>query len=51
MVFADINKEGFNPVKQEKVLTVRREQTVIYDLPLGDNYRQFILKILANAAA
>ncbi len=50
VVFADINKEGFNPVKQEKVLTVRREQTVIYDLPLGENYRQFILKILANAA-
>ena len=50
VVFADVQKEGFNPVKQEKVLTVRRELAVNYDLPLGDGYRQFILEKLAEAA-
>ena len=47
---ANIRKEGFNPMKQEKVLTVRRELTVNYDLPLGDDYRQYILKMLAEAS-
>ena len=50
VVYADIQKEGFNPLKQEKVLTVRRELAVDYDLPLGDDYRQFILEKLAEAA-
>ena len=48
--FRDVQKEGFNPMKQEKAFTVRRELTVNYDLPLGDDYRQYILKLLADAA-
>ena len=48
--FQDVQKEGFNPMKQEKVLTVRRELTVNYDLPLGDDYRQYILRMLAEAS-
>lgn len=36
-------------MKQEKVFTVRRELTVDYDLPRGDDYRQYILKLLADA--
>lgn len=48
VAFADIQKEGFNPMKQEKVLTVRKELTVNYNLPLGDDYRQYILKMLAE---
>ena len=48
--FRVVQKEGFNPMKQEKVFTVRRELTVDYDLPLGDDYRQYILKLLADAA-
>ena len=47
--FQDVQKEGFNPMKQEKVFTVRRERTVNNDLPLGDDYRQYILKLLADA--
>ena len=47
--FQDVQKEGFNPMKQEQVFTVRRELTVNYDLPLGDDYRQYILKLLADA--
>ena len=50
VVFQDVQKEGFNPVRQEKVFTVRRELTVNYDLPLGDEYRQYILKLLDDAA-
>ena len=30
-------------------LIVRRELTVNYDLPLRDDYRQYILKLLADA--
>ena len=37
-----IQKEGFIPVKQEKVFTIRKELAVDDDLPLGDVYRQFI---------
>ena len=47
--FRVVQKEGFNPMKQEKVFTVRRELTVDYDLPLEDDYRQYILKLLADA--
>ena len=50
VAFADVEKEGFNPIKQKKVITVRRELTVNYDLPLGDDYRQYILKMLAEAS-
>ena len=48
--FQDVRKEGFNPVKQEKVFTVRRELVVNENLPLGDDYRQYILKLLAETA-
>ena len=49
-VFLDVQREGFNPAKQEKTLTVRRELTVNVDLPMGEAYRQFILKLLAGTA-
>ncbi|MBQ9010491.1 MAG: guanylyltransferase [Clostridia bacterium] len=49
ITFADVQKEGFNPVSQEKVLTVRRELVVDLDLPLGNDYRQYILKRLEEA--
>ncbi len=49
VMFSDVQKEGFNPVKKEKVLSVRRELTVDFDLPLGEEYRQFILEKLAEA--
>ena len=50
VAFREVQKEGYNPVKKEKVFTVRRELAVDYDLPLGDDYRQYILKLLAEAA-
>ncbi len=50
VAFTDVQKEGFNPMKQEKVLAVRKELTVNYDLPMGEDYRQYILKMLAEAS-
>ena len=50
VAFRDVVKEGFNPVKNEKVITLRRELTADFDLPLGDDYRQYILKLLAAAS-
>ena len=50
VAFRDVVKEGFNPVKNEKVTTLRRELTADFDLPLVDDYRQYILKLLAAAS-
>lgn len=42
----DFEKEGWNPIKEEKVIAKRREIYVDYDLPLGNAYNTFILKML-----
>lgn len=44
--FTDAQKEGFNPIKKEKVVTQRRELFVNYDIPLGEDYREFVLQFL-----
>lgn len=44
--FHDIEREGFNPIKNEKVIVNRRELFADYDLPSGDEYREFILEFL-----
>ena len=44
--FRDIEREGFNPIKNEKVITQRRELFADYDLPYGDEYRKFVLEFL-----
>ena len=44
--FADVDKEGFNPITNEKVITKRRELVVDYELPIGEEYREFVLKFL-----
>ena len=46
----NVRKEGWNPQKQEKTFTVRREPAVNEDLPLGEDYRQFIFRLPADAA-
>ena len=50
VTFEDVRKEGFNPLKQEKVFTVRRELVVNENLPLGDDYRQYIFGLLIDAS-
>ena len=44
--FANVQKEGFNPVKKEKAIAQRRELFVDYDIPLGEDYREFVLQFL-----
>ena len=44
--FQDVSKEGYNPIKDEKVVTQRRELFADYELPVGEEYRDFILRFL-----
>ena len=44
--FQDVSKEGYNPVKDEKVVTQRRELFADYELPIGEEYKDFILRFL-----
>ena len=46
MYWQAIDKEGWNPIKKEKILTKRRDIKVDMDLPLGEAYSQFILKMI-----
>lgn len=42
----DVEKEGFNPIRQETVITTRREQHIEFDLPLGESYGTLIDRII-----
>lgn len=44
--FQNVAKEGYNPVKDEKVVTQRRELFADYELPIGEEYKDFILRFL-----
>ncbi len=42
LYWSDVEKEGFNPIKNEKTIVTRREIVVDYDLPMRDEYDTFI---------
>ncbi len=42
----NINKEGFNPVTNEKVVVERRELFVDFELPMREDYNQFISELI-----
>ena len=44
--WADVEKVGFNPITKQEVLTTRREVTVEYDLPLGQQYGDMVASFL-----
>ena len=44
LYWKQIEREGYNPIKKEKVVTLRRELTTDYDLPLGEEYAKFIVR-------
>lgn len=46
----NIEKEGFNPIKNEKVSVRRKEIYVDLDLPMKDNYNDFINNLLENTS-
>ena len=45
----DHEKEGFDPVKQEKTIAARRRLKVEFELPIRDAYSDFVEKILQRA--
>lgn len=44
--YQDVSKEGYNPVKDEKVMTQRKELIADYEIPFGEEYRDFVLGFL-----
>ena len=44
-----VQKEGFNPIKQETVITTRRELSAQRELPLREEYGTMIQKLLLEA--
>lgn len=42
----DIEKEGFNPKTKEKVIVTRRQLSTDFELPMRDDYNDFILGII-----
>lgn len=44
--WTDVEKEGYNPITKEYVMTTRRELAVEYELPLKDAYGDFVEKKL-----
>lgn len=46
--WTQIDKEGFNPKTQEKTLVKRRDIKVDFDLPMRDEYDNFIAQFIGN---
>ena len=44
--YQDIAKEGWNPLTGQTVQTKRRELFINYELPMGEEYRQFVRHFL-----
>jgi tRNA(His) 5'-end guanylyltransferase len=44
--FKNIEREGSNPIKNEKVIVQRRELFVDFEIPYGEEYRDYVLKFL-----
>lgn len=42
----EVEKEGFNPLTDEKILTTRKQLFVDYALEIGDKYDEFIRKMI-----
>lgn len=47
--WTEVQKSGFNPKTQEEVVTIRRELVVNYDLPMKDEYADFISNFLEKS--
>ena len=44
--YKDVEREGFNPIKNEKVIAQRRELFADYEIPHGDEYRKYVVEFL-----
>lgn len=48
MYWKEVEREGFNPKTNQKNFTNRRELVVDFELPMRDNYNQFIIDLIDN---
>ena len=46
LYWKEVSKEGFNPIKNEKVITTRKQIYTDYELPMKDDYETFIAELL-----
>jgi len=46
LYWKEMPKEGFNPMKNEKVITTRKQIYIDYELPMKDDYGKFIQELL-----
>ena len=44
LYWKQVEREGYNPIKKEKLITLRRELTADYNLPLGEEYAKYIVR-------
>ena len=44
LYWKQVEREGYNPIKKERVVTLRRELTADYDLPFGEEYAKYIVR-------
>jgi len=42
----DVEKVGYNPILKQEVKTVRRVLNVNYELPLGEDYAEYVISFL-----
>lgn len=42
--FTNVDKEGINPITNETVIAQRRELIIDYELPIGEDYREFVMQ-------
>ncbi|WP_230655802.1 tRNA(His) guanylyltransferase Thg1 family protein [Psychrobacter sp. I-STPA10] len=48
LYWAEVEKQGFNPMTEQSTTTTRREIVADEQLLLGEDYGQFIVRLLAN---
>ena len=47
--FENYEKQGYNPISREDVVTTRREMKVEYDLPLREAYAELVAGFVGSA--
>lgn len=45
--YAEIEKPGYDPMNNKVVMATRRELVIDYELPLGDEYREFVSNMIS----
>jgi tRNA(His) 5'-end guanylyltransferase len=48
LYFEEYEKDGYDPVERKKVMTIRRRMKIDYELPMRDDYKNLMNKILGS---